>query len=377
MAGPSTTTETEHTYDLQSLLYRVKVRQAEKSRIDTADLDDPGFGAVFSDHMAVLEYNSRDQQWGIPHITPYDDFNCPPSLIGLHYGQSVFEGMKAFPTAGNTVEMFRPEMHIDRLNRSCRRLCIPEFNKEVFLETLQTLLNIDRKWVPRKRGNALYIRPIVFGTDEHLGVRPSESYTCLIITSPVGAYYKEGINPVSLTTNPEYTRAARGGTGGVKASCNYGSTLLPAQKAKEQGYTQILWLDGNEYRYVEEVGTMNIFFKFKDKLVTPPAEGTILPGVIRDSVIQIARSWEIPVEERRISIDEIFESHSNGSLEEIFGSGTAAVISPVGKITHNGRTLETDMDKPGPFAQKMYDSITAIQYGEKEDLFSWMLPVVD
>ncbi|MEX0994903.1 MAG: branched-chain amino acid aminotransferase [Balneolaceae bacterium] len=375
MASSSTDINTD--IDPKAKNGQLNVQQTDQSRIDSVDLDDPGFGTVFSDHMAVIEYSDRDQQWGVPNITPYHDFNCPPALIALHYGQSVFDGMKAFSTADDSIALFRPEMHIDRLNHSCRRLCIPELDGKIFLKTLRTLIGFDRKWVPRKRGNALYIRPLIFGTDANLGVQPSKNYTCLVITSPVGAYYKEGINPVSLTTNPDYVRAARGGAGAVKTSGNYGSTLLPAQKAKEQGFTQILWLDVMEYKYVEEVGTMNIFFKFGDKLVTPPAEGTILPGIIRDSVIRLAHHWNVPVEERQISIDEVFEAHSDGSLQEIFGSGTAAVISPVGKITHKGRTLETDMNQPGPFTKKMYEAITAIQYGEKEDLFSWMLPVVD
>ncbi|MEX0770648.1 MAG: branched-chain amino acid aminotransferase [Balneolaceae bacterium] len=372
-----TSTETENNPDLQTLYDQIEIRQVVESRLETVNLEDPGFGTVFSDHMAVIEYSERDHRWRTPRITPYDDFSCPPALIALHYGQSVFDGMKAFTTARNSIELFRPDMHIGRLNRSCRRLCIPELDSEVFLKTLRTLIHLDQEWVPVKRGNALYIRPLIFGTDANLGVRPSKKYTCLIMTSPVGAYYKEGINPVSLTTNPDYVRAARGGAGAAKTSGNYGSTLLPAQKAKEEGYTQILWLDAREYKYVEEVGTMNIFFKFKDKLVTPPAEGTILPGVIRDSVIQMARNWGIPVEERRISIDEVFEAHAEGTLQEIFGSGTAAVISPVGKIAHKGRTLETDMKQPGTFTKKMYDAITAIQYGEQKDPFSWMLPVVD
>ncbi|MEX2600398.1 MAG: branched-chain amino acid aminotransferase [Balneolaceae bacterium] len=365
------------TVDVQSAngTATLSVSKTDRSRLAGANLDEPGFGTLFSDHMAVMAY--RDGAWHTPEITPYDNFNCPPSLIALHYGQSVFEGMKAFRMADGTVSLYRPKEHFERLGRSCRRLCIPEPDSRQLLDTLIALIRTDIGWVPSKRGNALYVRPLIFGSDAFLGVRPSNTYTCLIMTSPVGAYYKEGINPVRLTTDASHIRAARGGTGSVKTAGNYAPTLLPARKAQENGFTQILWLDAKEHRYIEEVGTMNIFFKFKDKLVTPPAEGTILPGIIRDSVIQLAGEMGVNVEQRPITIDEVFESRKSGELEEIFGSGTAAVISPVGSITHNGEELTIDMEKPGPFTQTLYNEITAIQYGEKDDLFSWMLPVVD
>ncbi|MEX1012000.1 MAG: branched-chain amino acid aminotransferase [Balneolaceae bacterium] len=351
----------------------IQIREAGKSKLDQVDLDNPGFGTIFSDHMAVVKY--QDGAWGAPKIEPYQSFACPPALIALHYGQTVFEGMKAFRTNDGEIRLFRPREHMQRLNRSCQRLCIPEQNENQLIELLGTLVRKDSAWVPKRRGNALYIRPLVFGADEFIGLKPASSYTCFIITCPVGAYYKEGIKPVSLTTNPKYVRAVRGGAGGAKTACNYGPALLPAKEAQEQGFTQLLWLDAAEHRYIEEVGTMNIFFRFRDKLVTPPTQGTILPGITRNSVIELAKSWDIPVEERRIAIDEVFEAHENGELLEIFGSGTAAVISSVGKIFHDRRTLEIDMENPGEFTSRLYKEITGIQYGEIEDRFGWMSPV--
>ncbi|MFW6157491.1 MAG: branched-chain amino acid aminotransferase [Balneolaceae bacterium] len=351
----------------------IEISPVASSRIQEVDLDNPGFGVNFSDHMAVVRYEKG--QWQRPAIKPFEKMQFSPALAALHYGQSIFEGMKAFKDSSGTIRMFRPEHHLNRLNMSCRRMCIPELDVGELFDTLKTLLKLDRDWIPVKRGNALYIRPLIFGTDNCLGVRPSETYTALIITSPVGAYYDEGLDPVRLTTDKEYVRSVRGGTGSAKTAGNYGATLKPARKAKNNGFTQVLWLDAIEQKYVEEVGTMNIFFKFKDRLVTPPAEGTILPGVTRRSVIELAKHWGIPVEKRRIAIDEVFAAHADGSLEEVFGTGTAAVVSPVGEIVHEGDSLTTDMEKAGPFTQKMYDAITGIQYGEREDLFNWMVGV--
>jgi branched-chain amino acid aminotransferase len=332
-------------------------------------MDSPGFGEYLSDHMFSMEY--RGGAWQDARIISYDDFSCPPAMAVFHYGQTVFEGMKAFRGSDGEVRIFRPLDHFHRLNRSCSRMCIPEIDPDFLAAALRKLIKLDIDWVPSKEGNALYIRPLVIATDAYLGVRPSQTYRLFIMTSPVGAYYKEGINPVSLTTEDEYIRAAKGGSGFAKTACNYGPSLLPAQQAQKKGFTQVLWLDAKDHHFIEEVGTMNIFFKIDGKLITPPLGGSILGGITRDSVIHLAKEQGVTVEERLISIDEVFEAGQNGSLEEIFGTGTAAVISPVGSIQHQSKTVTTDDEKIGPFAEELYHTITDIQYGRREDPFGW------
>ncbi|MCF7805046.1 MAG: branched-chain amino acid aminotransferase [Candidatus Marinimicrobia bacterium] len=351
----------------------MQVTRTQDSRLEKVDLDNPGFGVTFSDHM--FEMNYLDGEWQTPEIVPYGSIDVAPAMASLHYGQAVFEGMKAFYSEDGDVHLFRPEQHHERFNASCRRLCIPETDYETFIEAIKTLISLDYEWIPKTHGQALYIRPFIFATDNYLAVAVSETYKFLIITSPVGAYYKEGINPVGLVTAEEYSRTAKGGVGTVKTLGNYAASLLPAKKAKEKGFTQVLWLDAAEKKYVEEVGTMNIFFKIDGTLVTPPLEGTILPGVTRDSVIRIAREWDTPVEERQISIDEVMERSDNGELEEVFGTGTAAVISPVGKIQHRDKTISINGHNIGPFAKRLYDEITGIQYGNVEDRFGWIRKV--
>jgi branched-chain amino acid aminotransferase len=244
--------------------------------------------------------------------------------------------------------------------------------KDAFINSLEELIRLDHQWIPKTHGHALYIRPFVFASEEFIAARAAKEYRYMVITSPVAAYYKEGFNPVSLTTTDDFVRAVKGGTGEAKAAGNYGGSFLPAQQAQKEGFTQVLWLDAKENKYVEEVGTMNIFFKIDGKLITPELGGTVLPGITRRSVIALANEWDVDVEERRIPIEEVFDAHKSGSLEEIFGSGTAAVISPVGLIHHKGKTIELDREKIGPFAQKMYDTITGIQYGKLDDPFGWV-----
>lgn len=340
------------------------------SRVDEVDLDNPGFGDLFSDHMFSLEY--RDGEWRDAKIVPFENLSLSPATATLHYGQTVFEGMKAFRGEDGTIRAFRMMDHLERLNASCRRMCIPEVDTGLLASALENLIKVDSDWVPEKHGNALYIRPLIIATDACLGVKPSQTYRLLILTSPVGAYYKEGFNPVSLTTTDDYIRAVKGGSGFIKTACNYGPTLLPAREAKKQGYTQIIWLDAHEHKYIEEVGTMNIFFKIDGELHTPRLSGSILGGITRDSVIRLAESWEIPVHQRPITIDEIFEADRDGTLEEVFGTGTAAVISPVGSIHHQGETLVTDEDQIGPFAKRLFDTITGIQNSTHEDIYHWM-----
>ena len=348
---------------------KIKITRTEQSRISEIDFDNLQFGRVFSDHMFEMVY--RDGKWVDAEVKPYGPITFDPSLMALHYGQAIFEGMKAYYADEETINLFRPEDHHQRLNNSARRMCMPEIDESVFIEALEHLLKLDSKWVPRKHGHALYVRPLMFASEEYLAATVSKEYRFYIITSPVAAYYKEGFNPVSLTTTDEYVRAVKGGTGESKAAGNYGGSFLPAKKAQEKGFTQVLWLDAKENKYVEEVGTMNIFFLMDDTLVTPKLSGTVLPGITRRSVIALAKDWNLNVEERKITIDEVFESHQNGSLKEVFGAGTAAVISPVGLIHHKGNTITLDQEKIGPFAQKMFDTITGIQYGNLEDTHEW------
>ncbi len=351
----------------------ISVQKRTSSKIQDTDLENPSFGSSFSDHMFSMEYH--DGKWQEPAIIPYEDISCSPATIVFHYGQTVFEGLKAFRGNDGKIRIFRPRDHFERLNRSCERMCIPPIDPDFLVTALHKLVTIDKDWVPVKQGNALYVRPLIIATEPALGVRPSETYRLLIMTSPVGAYYKEGINPVSLTTSDEYIRAVKGGSGFAKTACNYGPSLLPAQQAQDKGFTQVLWLDACEHRYIEEVGTMNIFFKIDGTLVTPALNGSILGGVTRDSVLHLAEKKDIIIEERPVSIDELFEAHRNDSLEEVFGTGTAAVISPVGSIHHKGKTIITDEENIGPLAESLYHTITEIQYGVRNDPFDWTYPV--
>lgn len=351
----------------------IKITKADHSRISEIDFDHLDFGRVFSDHM--LEIVFRNGGWQQPEIKPYGPVSFEPSLHVLHYGQAIFEGMKAYYVDDETIHLFRPKDNHKRLNESAKRLCIPEIDEDVFLNGLEELIRLDHQWVPKTFGHALYIRPFAFASEEYIAARSAEEFRFYIITSPVAAYYSEGFNPVKLTTTEKYIRAARGGTGAAKYAGNYGGSFLPAKNARKKGYTQVLWLDAIEHKYVEEVGTMNIFFLIGDKLITPDLGGAILPGVTRRSVIALAEKWGTDVEERRISIDEVFDAHENGSLKEIFGAGTAAVISPVGLVHHMGKTITLDQQKVGPFAKKIFDSITGIQYGKTEDPFGWVHPV--
>ncbi len=351
----------------------IKISPIDKSRISTVDFDKLDFGRTFSDHMFEMIW--QDGQWQRPKIIPYGPISFTPALQSLHYGQSVFEGMKAYYADEETIHLFRPEDHHQRLNNSSKRICVPETDYNTFINGIEELLRLDADWVPRKRGQALYIRPIAFASEEYLAAKASDNYHFYIITSPVAAYYKEGFNPVSLTTADGYVRAVKGGTGEAKTAGNYAASFLPARQAVEKGYTQVLWLDAIEKKYVEEVGTMNIFFLIDGTLVTPELSGSVLNGITRRSVIELAKDQGIPLEERRITIDEVFEAGKSGKLEEVFGSGTAAVISPVRLIHHNGKKLEIGDGSVGPLAKKMFDTITGIQYGEIEDTFGWIHPV--
>jgi branched-chain amino acid aminotransferase len=327
------------------------------------------FGEVFSDHMLIIDY--KDGKWQAPQIIPYGPMGIYPAMCAIHYGQVVFEGIKAFYNKQGKVNIFRAPKYHERMNKSCRRLCIPEMDYDLFYNSMVELLKLDKAWIPQQKGCSLYIRPFIFATDNYIGVRVSETYRFMIILSPVAAYYKEGLNPVRLITSGEYVRACKGGLGAAKTPANYAASLLPAHEAKEKGFTQVLWLDARDHKYIEEVGTMNICFVINNELITPPLDGTILGGVTRDCVLNMAREWGIKVSERQIPVDEVFAASKNGNLSEVFGTGTAAVISPVGEIQHLNNNIKVNGGKIGALSQKLYNEITAIQYGEKPDKYNW------
>lgn len=347
----------------------MEVTRVAQSRLKEVDFENLEFGTVFSDHMFMSKFAGG--VWNSPKIVPYGNIDIAPSLCTLHYGQTVFDGLKAYRTVDGATALFRPEKYFERFNRSCARLCIPAVDRDAFMGAVTELCKIDAAWIPAKRGSSLYIRPFAFATDNFIGVRTSDSYLFMVITSPVGAYYKEGLNPVKLITSGQYVRAVKGGLGEVKTAANYAASILPAEEAHRKGFTQVLWLDAIENRYIEEVGTMNIMFLFEEELVTPPLDGSILGGITRDTVIQMAHHWGIKVNERRIAIDEVMSRVNDGSLKEVFGTGTAAVISPVGWISHGDDAVTVNGGKIGAFSQKLYDEITGIQYGEKPDPFGW------
>lgn len=336
--------------------------------------DKLGFGSIFTDHMFNMDY-SQENGWHNLRIEPYGSIALDPSTMFLHYGQGIFEGLKAYRTGSGSIQLFRPRDNLKRMNRSADIMCIPRFDESQVFEALKALLREERQWVPKSFGTSLYIRPTIIATDPYLGVRASDTYRFFIILSPVGAYYPEGFNPVKIWVTREHVRAVPRGVGEAKTAGNYAASLLAGEKAHTEGYTQVLWLDGVEQRYVEEVGSMNIFFMIGGELVTPMLTGSILPGITRDSVIALAKSWGIPVSERRIDIDEIMTAHEQGQLQEIFGSGTAAVISPVGEIKYEDRVIPVSEGKVGPIAERLFNAIMDIQYGKAEDPFGWVEPV--
>lgn len=333
-----------------------------------------GFGTIFTDHMFNMDYN-REKGWHNPRIEPYASFDMDPATMVLHYGQAVFEGLKAYRTREGKIQLFRPQENFHRSNSSSRLLCIPEIDERFALDALKKLLEVERDWVPSAPGTSLYIRPTVIATDVFLGVRASNTYRFFIILSPVGAYYPEGFNPVKIWVTTRHVRAVRGGVGEAKTPGNYAASLYASDHAHQEGYTQVLWLDGVEQEYVEEVGAMNIFFVIDGELVTPVLNGSILPGVTRDSVISLARLWGVPCTERRIAIREVLDAQKQGKSLEIFGTGTAAVISPVGTVRFGDEVVTINDNKVGPMTEKFYNELTAIQYGHTNDPMGWIEPV--
>jgi branched-chain amino acid aminotransferase len=342
-----------------------------KSKPDDTGL---GFGTIFTDYMFNMDY-APDKGWHSPRIEPYASIEMDPATMYLHYGQGVFEGLKAYRTESGRIQLFRPEENLKRLNRSSRRLCIPEVDEAFALDAMKQLIATEKEWVPGAPETSLYIRPTIIAMDPFLGVRASHTYRFFIILSPVGAYYPEGFNPIKILVASDYVRAVRGGVGEAKTPGNYAASLLAGEHAHEAGYTQVLWLDGVEQKYLEEVGSMNIFFVIDNEIITPELNGSILPGITRKSVVELAKHWNEKASERKISIDELIDTHAAGRLKEVFGAGTAAVISPVGKIKYGDQEITINNNQTGPFAQKYYTAITDIQYGKAEDPMGWIEPV--
>ncbi|MDR0222278.1 MAG: branched-chain amino acid aminotransferase [Oscillospiraceae bacterium] len=348
----------------------ITITKTTSPKAKPADETGLGFGKIFSDHMFIMEHD-KGEGWHDARIVPFGDISLSPAAMVLHYGQEIFEGLKAYRTPDDTIRLFRPEENFKRLNVSARRSVIPEIPVEDSIQALNELIKTDVEWVPRTSGASLYIRPFIFAADPFIGVRPSDKYYYIIFTSPSGAYYSTGLNPVSIYVEENYVRAVKGGMGFIKAGGNYAASLIGQQEAHAKNYEQVLWLDGVERKYIEEVGAMNVFFVIDGCVVTPELSGSILPGITRMSVIELCRKWGLKVAERRLSADEVFAAYDNGKLSEIFGSGTAAVISPVGVLSRGERAIEINGGKIGEISQRLYDTLTGIQYGRIPDDMGW------
>lgn len=349
----------------------VQLSTAKKQKPEADRLE---FGRTFTDHMFIMDYTAENG-WHDPRIVPYQPIEMDPAAMVYHYGQSVFEGLKAYLSSEGSVLLFRPEKNVERLNKSNDRLCIPRVDPDTVLEGLKQLVQIDKEWIPQAEGTSLYIRPFIISTEPYLGVAPSNMYKMLIILSPVGSYYKEGIRPVKIAVESEFVRAVAGGTGNAKTAGNYAASLKAQEVAESKGFSQVLWLDGVEKKYIEEVGSMNIFFKISGEIVTPALNGSILEGITRNSVIHLLKQWGLSVTERKISVDELVQAHKDGLLEEAFGTGTAAVISPVGELIWKNESLVINSGQTGEIAKRLYQTITGIQKGALPDTFGWTVEV--
>lgn len=356
-----------------STLIEIQRTRSPRPRPNTSDL---GFGRYFTDHMFLMDFEAQ-KGWHSPRIVPYGPISLDPAAAALHYAQTIFDGLKAFPdeTTGQ-IRVFRLDAHLARLNESAKKLCIPQVDTELLARGTQTLLAVDASWMPQGEGTSLYIRPIVFATEGFLGVRPATKYTLCTFLSPVANYYSAGANPVRIWIEEKLTRAAVGGLGAAKTGANYAASLRAAEEAKARGYAQVLWLDAKEHKWLEEVGTMNLFVRIGDEVITAPlTDGTILAGITRNSVLQLLRDWGVKVSERRVSLDELKQAHAAGQLHEVFGSGTAAVISPVGELGFGGGSLQIGTGQVGAIAARLKQAVSDIQYGRAPDRFGWLTPV--
>lgn len=351
----------------------IKVEKTKNPK-EKPDQSNLGFGNYMTDHMFLMNYDG-DQGWHDARIVKYAPLEIEPNAVALHYAQETFEGLKAYRKADGSVQLFRPDMNAKRMINSNRRLCMPEVPEDVFIEAVKKLVEVDKDWVPSEENTSLYIRPFMFTNEGMLGLHTSKHFLFCIILSPVGAYYESGLDPVDIVVEENYVRAVKGGTGFTKCGGNYAASALAQKEAEDKGYTQVLWLDGVERKYVEEVGSMNIMFKINGEVYTAPLEGSVLPGVTRDSIIHILKDWGIPVHEEHIAIDDLMKWGKTGELEEIFGTGTAAVISPVKTLAYKGDSVTVNDGKTGELTQRLYDELTDIQWGRKEDQYNWTVPV--
>ncbi len=338
-----------------------------KAKPDSSTL---GFGKVFTDYMFLMDY-SRDEGWHDARIVPFAPISLHPASTVLHYGSEIFEGLKAYRTADGSVQLFRPIENIRRMNNSANRMCLPAIPEDLAMQVLTEFVKVEQDWTPSADGTSLYLRPFMFGNDETLGVHAVHNATYAIIASPVGSYYKEGINPVKIMIESEDVRAVRGGTGEAKCGGNYAASNRAGERAEQKGYSQVLWLDGVHRKYIEEVGAMNVMFKIAGEVVTPALSGSILPGITRKSCLEVLRSKGYKVSERLISIDELAEAMENGTLEEAWGCGTAAVVSPIGELCYQDKKYTVNDGKIGETTQMLYDTLTGIQWGKIEDTFGW------
>ena len=347
----------------------IKINRIETPK-QLPDSSSLGFGKIFTDHMFIADY-SKDEGWHDYRIVPYGNLSVSPACTAFHYGTEIFEGLKAYRRPDGEVQLFRPIENARRMNRSAERLCMPQFPEEDFVEAVKTLVKLDERWVPSDPGTSLYIRPFTIGNDETLGVHAVNHATFIIILSPVGSYYKEGLNPVSIMIEDQDVRAVRGGTGEAKCGGNYAASNRAGERAEKKGYSQVLWLDGVERKYIEEVGAMNVLFLINGVVVTPQLRGSILPGITRKSIIELLKSEGYKVEERLLSVDELASAMADGTLEEAFGSGTAAVVSPIGALIYKDKEYVVNGGKIGKLTQHLYDTLTGIQWGRTEDKFGW------
>ena len=348
----------------------IKITKAAvlKEKPDSSTL---GFGKIFTDHMFMMDWNDQ-KGWYNARIVPFENISLHPASTVLHYGSEIFEGLKAYRRKDGKVQMFRPIENIRRMNRSAERLCLPEIPEDLAMQVLTTFVELEQDWTPSAEGTSLYLRPFMFGNDESLGVHAVHNATYVIIASPVGSYYAEGINPVKIMIEDEDVRAVRGGTGYAKCGGNYAASNRAGERAAKQGYSQVLWLDGVERKYIEEVGAMNVMFKISGKIVTPMLSGSILPGITRMSCIEVLKSKGFEVEERLLSIDELEAAMENGTLEEAWGCGTAAVVSPIGELCYKGVKYPVNNGEIGEVTQSLYDTLTGIQWGKLDDTFGWI-----
>lgn len=352
----------------------ITITKTSNPKAKPADETKLGFGQIFTDHMFIMNYD-EGEGWHDARIVPYGPIPMDPSSMCLHYGQEVFEGMKAYRTPDGKINLFRPEKNMARLNVSNERLCIPEIDEEFAVEAVKALVSVDRDWIPTAEGTSLYIRPFIFAVDPRLGVHPAHHLMFVIILSPVGAYYEKGLAPVDLYVEEKYVRAVKGGMGYTKTAGNYAASLKAQDEAGKKGYEQVLWLDGVERKYIEEVGAMNVFFVLGNEVVTPELSGSILPGITRMSVVELLKSKGYNVSERRIAVEELYEAHEKGEFKEAFGSGTAAVISPIGTLEWKGKKITVGNGGIGEISQMLYDTITGIQCGKIADEFGWTVEV--